>query len=76
MIFYECFRAIKKELIVPGVTFKDKNTTKYTEEEREELLQAILDADTNPYDTANDPTRGEYDGYSPSHGDFQSWPGI
>ena len=62
--------------VVPGVTFKDKNTTKYTEEEREELLQAILDADTNPYDTANDPTRGEYDGTSSVYGDFQSWPGM
>ena len=62
--------------IVPGVSFKDKNTTKYTEEEREELLQAVLDADTNAYTTANDPTRGEYDGHSPSHGDFQSWPGM
>ena len=62
--------------IVEGVSFLNKNTTKYTEEERQQLLQAILDADTNPYDTANDPTRGEYDGYSSVHGDFQSWPGM
>ena len=62
--------------IVEGVSFLNKNTTQYTEEERQQLLQAILDADTNPYDTANDPTRGEYDGYSSVHGDFQSWPGM
>ena len=62
--------------VVEGVTFLNKNTTKYTDEERQQLLQAILDADTNPYDTANDPTRGEYDGHSSVHGDFQSWPGM
>ena len=62
--------------IVEGVSFLNKNTTQYTEAERQQLLQAILDATTDPYATANDPTRDEYDGYSSAHGDFQSWPGM
>lgn len=62
--------------IVQGVSFLDKPTTQYTEAERQQLLRAILDATTDPYATANDPTRGEYDGYSSSHGQFQSWPGM
>ena len=70
------YYANSDDYVVKGVTFKDKNSTEYTEAERKELLQAVLDADTNPYETANDPTRGEYDGYSEVQGDFQSWPGL
>ena len=70
------YYANSDDYIVEGVSFKNKNTTKYTDEEREELLQAVLDADTNPYETANDPTRNEYDGHSDAQGDYQSWPGL
>ena len=62
--------------IVNGVSFLNKPTTQYTEEERQQLLAAILNATADPYATANDPTRGEYDGVSSAHGNFQSWPGM
>lgn len=64
------------DYIVDGVSFLNKNTTKYTREETNQLLQAIIDAETNPYKTANDPTRADYDGTSSVHDEFQSWPGM
>ena len=68
--------ANSSDYVMKGVTLFDKPTTDYTEEERAELLRQILNADTNPYETANDPTRGESDGVSPVHGEYQSWPGM
>ena len=68
--------ANSSDYVMKGVTLFDKPTTDYTEEERAELLRQILNADTNPYETANDSTRGESDGVSPVHGEYQSWPGM
>lgn len=60
-----------------GVTFLNKDTTKYTEEERQQLLQAILDADANPYVTANDPDRAKPNEGTDLEGkEYQSWPGM
>lgn len=52
-------------------------TTDYSQEERDELLENILNATTNPYLTANNPDRGNPDEGRDLEGkSYQSWPGL
>lgn len=48
--------------VVKGITFLDKAITEYTQDERNQLLDAILNADCDPSKTANNPRRMEQTG--------------